>query len=163
MLASFSNSNFYNQIYKMEGDDTNHEDIIFNEPQSLLSILKKYHSDTTTYRTLLHLVKPNEMPIMLFDSLRQFGYKDECEIKIEYFGKIYLKSWNLDPTYLNYVGDIVNNKYQAKCNQNKKAWWAAFKKADPWDNEPYPKSRKRHDLSMTIAEGVEEYDNQMQE
>lgn len=137
--------------------EINYEDIIFDEPKSLLTILKEHHENSRAYILLKELVKPNDMPIMLFNSLRQFGYKDECEIKIEYFDKIYLSSWNLHPMYLDYVEYIASNKLQAKRDKNKKPYWLKIKKNDSWDNMSYSRSNKINDFKNIIEEGIEQY------
>lgn len=156
MLSSFSNSSL---IAVSNENQTNHEDIIFAEPRSLLSILEEYHPDSYAFNKLKNLVKPNNTSIMVFKSLKCFGAKDAYIVKIEYYDKIYLESWNLNPMYLNYIEDITNEKHQEKCDQNKKSWYAKHKKSDPWDNMHYDKSKKRKDFQNIIKEGLDDVED----
>lgn len=143
--------NLLDAYYLITRDDK-YEDIKFEEPRPLLDIFEEYYKDTQEYHILKKLVKTNDMPEMMFDSPRNFKDRDAKCIKIEYYDKIYLQSWNLDPKNFKKFAEVIKDKYKEKRDKNKQLFWPAYIKSNNWTRERAFRSNKKKRMQNIIAE-----------
>ena len=83
--------NIYNFDLPYESDNFYH---IFNQPRSLLSILKEFHPGEQVYHRIKNAIKPSEMQNIEFTKLANFLGKQSRIVKLQNYDKIYFFEWS---------------------------------------------------------------------
>jgi hypothetical protein len=93
------------------------EDIVFDQPKSLIDIMQEYHSSSPQYHVLKKNIKPNENPMMIFDNVNSFAGKNSKIVKLNEFGNLYFRTWNEDDRT---IFRIIDSKMKEKRKVNDK-------------------------------------------
>lgn len=105
-------------------DDIGQDDptLVFDEPQSLLSLLKAYDVSRgqNTYHSLKNITKKGSMGKVVFDHLDSFLGQQNI-VPLKDYGSIYLRQFNPE-TGMNHLHQIVTYKMTAIRKQNDKAF-----------------------------------------
>jgi len=126
-------------------------DIVFDKPKSIIDIFHEYYADTDLEKKLCSMIKPNDKPIMIFHSLRDFRGKDVAILKIEYYNKLYFETWNLSESHFEFIEEIIVNKHNEKRNRNKKNSQQLLKSwGDSWDHMRYSKAKRKKNITDFI-------------
>lgn len=84
----------------------------FDEPMSLIEILKYYHSGCRELGILGKLLKPSDIDEVVFNNINTLT--GQRNLRIENFDKIYLTSWNTSGSDFKILSQMINEAYLIK-------------------------------------------------
>lgn len=84
----------------------------FEEPMSLIEILKYYHSGCRELGILGKLLKPSETDDVVFNNINTLT--GQRNLRIDNFDKIYLTSWNISGSDFKILSQMINEAYFIK-------------------------------------------------
>jgi len=92
--------------------------IKFDEPMSLIEILRKYHTESKTLGILGKMIKQSDEEDVLYSNVNCL--EGQHNLKIENFDKIYFETWDIQND-IKIISDMVEEAYllKRKSNSNK--------------------------------------------
>ena len=139
LVKCLTNIYFFNLPYE-ESEEGLH---IFEEPKSLLNILREYHPDDQLYYRIKNMIKPTDIKEILFKSLKNFEGKESEIFKLHTYDKIYLLQWDENKDLKTLNGIFYQSLWKVK---GSRGWRCSWDQSD---------DKEKFDLAQLLEDDVD--------